>query len=383
MLAATRWGTTTLACPVVIDDVWTDYGEVFQLDGERVADAADPMSRAIRGETVRDVELLLAGKLGQRRKMTVDGEPILDASGELLGAIVVWHDVTDRRLAEDLLAFQTHHNALTGMPNRDLLILLVRDALTRTPSLRGWTAVLAISIDHVADIATRLGDRCGDHSGDSFLADVAHRIDASVRRRSRSRSIDTVAHAGGDHFLVLCEDVADASAARVIAQRIAGALVAPMAIAGEALSVTACIGITLTRDPSRDAAPLIREAEAAMQGAQRRGAGRREMFTGEMRAQRLIRIANESSLRDALVRDELFEYQPTISLVTDRTVGVEALLRWMHPERAHRAPRFRPTCGGVGEHRADRRRQRQQLRRRISCSAVWRVAGARTRGRST
>ena len=322
-----------------LPEPWTDYGEISHLDGEPIADGADPMSRALRGETVRDVEMIMISKSGQRRKMIADGEPLLDGSGELLGAIVVWHDITERRLAEDQLAFQTHHNALTGLPNRDLFVLLVRDALVRAPSLRGWTAVLAVNIDHFADIATRLGDRSGDHSGDAFVAEIARRIDESLRRRTGSRSIDTLAHTGGDNFLVLCEDVADVSAAKLIARRIAGALVAPMSLAGEELSVTACIGITLTRDPGREPEPLIRESEAAMQRAQRRGAGRHEMFTGEMHAQRLVRIANKSSLREALVRGEFYvDYQPKISLVTDRTVGVEALIRWMHPERGLIAP---------------------------------------------
>ncbi len=322
-----------------LPESWADYGEIFHLDGERVADGSEPMSRALRGETVRDVEMILVGKAGHRRTMTVVAEQLLDAEGELLGAMVVWHDITDRRLAEDRLAFHTHHNALTGLPNRDLFVMLIRDALARIPSVRGWTAVLAVNIDHFADIATRLGDRSGDHSGDSFVAEVARRLELSLRRKDGSRPMDTLAHTGGDHFLVLCEDVADASAAKMIARRIAGALVAPLSIAGEELSVTACIGITLTREPGRDAEPLIREAEAAMQRAQRRGAGRHEMFTGEMHSQRLVRIANELSLRQALVRGEFYvEYQPKISLVTDRTVGVEALLRWMHPERGLISP---------------------------------------------
>jgi diguanylate cyclase (GGDEF)-like protein/PAS domain S-box-containing protein len=322
-----------------LPESWADFGEILTLDGERVVDGGGPMSRALRGETVRDVEMIMIGASGERRRMIVDGEPFYDADGELVGAIVVWHDVTERRLAEDQLAFHTHHNPLTGLPNRDFFTLLIRDALARAPSVRGWTAVLAINVDHFADIATRLGDREGDHSGDSFVAEVARRLDASLRRRDGSRPMDTLAHMGGDHFLVLCEDVADASAAKMIARRIAGALVAPMSLAGEELSVTACIGITLTRDPGRDAEPLMREAEAAMQRAQRRGAGRHEMFTGEMHAQRLVRIANESSLREALVRGEFYvEYQPKISLVTDRTVGVEALIRWMHPDRGLIAP---------------------------------------------
>ena len=112
-----------------------------------------------------------------------------------------------------------------------------------------------------------------------------------------------------------------------------------MAIAGEKLSVTACIGITMTRDPGRDAESLIREAEAAMRQAEQRGPGRHEMFTGEIHAQRMVRIANEMSLRMALAKGEFYvEYQPKVSLVNDRTVGVEALLRWMHPERGLISP---------------------------------------------
>ena len=271
--------------------------------------------------------------------MTVDGEPLFDSGGELLGAIVVWHDITEHRHAEDQLAFDAHHNALTRLPNRALFAMLIQDGLARAQSLHGSTAVLALNVDHFADIATRLGDRSGDHSGDAFVLEVARRVEGSLRRTSSSRPMDTLAHMGGDHFLVLCEDVADASAVRMIARRMAMALGAPMSLAGEELSVTACIGITLTRDSQREPEPLIREAEAAMQRAARRGPGRCEMFTGEMRAQRLVRIANELSLREALVKGEFYvEYQPKVSLVTDRTVGVEALLRWMHPDRGLISP---------------------------------------------
>lgn len=323
----------------ILPEPWDDYRLLLHLDGSPVARGAEPVSRALRGEIVRGVELLVVGKGGQRRTMTIDGEPLYDAAGELLGAIVVCHDITDRRFAEDQLAFQTLHNPLTGLPNRALFTMLIKDGLARTPSLRGSTAVMAVNVDHFADIATRLGDRSGDHSGEAFVTEVSRRLEASLRRTSGSRPLDTLAHVGGDHFLVLCEDVADVGAAKIIARRIASALVAPMSLSGEELSVTACIGITITRDPGRDPEPLIREAEAAMHRAEQRGAGRHEVFTGEMHSQRLVRIANETSLRQALEHGEFYiDYQPKISLVTDRTVGVEALLRWMHPERGLISP---------------------------------------------
>ena len=347
---------TGLDCLGVLPGVWSAYGEMFHLDGGPVADTTAPMARALRGETVRNAEMVLVGVSGRRRTTTVDSEPLFDAAGELLGAIVVWHDITDRRHAEDGLAFHEHHNPLTGLPNRALLVMLVEDALVRQQSLRGSTAVLAINVDHFADIATRLGDHSGDYSGNSLTVEVARLLNASLRRSSGSRPLDMLAHIGGDHFIALCEDVADVGAAKMIARRIAGALGAPMSISGEELSVTACIGITVTRDPRRDAEPLIREAEAAMRQAERRGAGRHETFTGEIGSQRRVRIASESSLRQALATSEFYvEYQPKIRLSTDRTVGVEALLRWMHPERglispwtSSRSPRSRgSSCRSV------------------------------------
>ena len=323
----------------VLPGAWSAYGEMFHLDGGPVADTTAPMARALRGETVRDDEMVLVGISGRRRTTTVDSEPLLDAAGELLGAIVVWHDITDRRRAEDRLAFREHHNPLTGLPNRALLVMLLQDALVRAQSLRGSTAVLAINIDHFADIATRVGDRSGNYTGDSLVIEVARRIEACLRRSSGSRPLDMLAHTGGDHFIVLCEGVVDAAEAMMIGRRLAGALGAPMPMSGEEFTVTASIGITLARDSRRDAEPLIREAEAAMKRAERRGAGRHEMFTGEIASQRRVRIANESSLRHALARNEFYiEYQPKIKLSTDRTVGVEALLRWMHPERGLISP---------------------------------------------
>ncbi len=313
---------------------WSAYGEMLHPDGEPFSPGTDPMSRSLRGETVGDEKIVFMGASGQRRNVTVDSHPLLDQAGAIAGAIVVCRDITDRRHAEDQLVSNSHHDSLTGLPNRRLVIKLLERALARAHLVRGSLAVLAINIDHFGDISTRIGDRSGDHSGEPFLIEVARRVESSLRRTSRARPLDTVAHIGGDHFVVLCENVAGAGAATRIARGISAALGSSLSMAGEDLSVTACIGMTLTRDRSRAAEPLIREAEAAMRQAGRRGPGQHAMFGGEIHAERSVRIANESSLRVALERGEFYvEYQPKISLVTDRTVGVEALLRWMHPER--------------------------------------------------
>lgn len=318
----------------ILTGPWSACGEMLNPEGEPFSPGTDPMSRTLRGETMGDEEIVFIGVSGERRTMTVDSELLSDQAGALAGAIVVFRDISDRRHAEDQLVFHSHHDSLTGLPNRRLFIKLIERALARAPSGRGSTAVLAINIDHFGDISTRIGDRSGDHSGDALLIEIARRVGSSLGRISRGQPLDTLAHIGGDHFLVLCEDVAGAGAAPLIARRISAALGSSLSMAGEDVRVTACIGMTVTRDRLGDSESLIREAEAALRQAEQRGPGQHAMFTGEIHAERIVRIANESSLRMALERGEFYvDYQPKISLVTDRTVGVEALLRWMHPER--------------------------------------------------
>jgi diguanylate cyclase (GGDEF)-like protein len=249
------------------------------------------------------------------------------------GATVRQPDFADP--AEAQLESQAQHDPLTRLPNRGLFIDLTRDALARIPRNAGLLALLAIDLDHFAEIATRFGDRSGDYSGDDVLIEVARRLDTSLRMRSGSqRSKNTVGHLGGDRFLVICEEVADADAAEIVAERIAATLGASMQLAGESINLTAGLGIALTRDPEGEPEPLIREAEAAMRRAKQRGAGRHETFTGVMRAQRLRRMGVELALREALMRDEFrVVYQPKMSLTTGRMTGVEALLHWDSPER--------------------------------------------------
>jgi diguanylate cyclase (GGDEF)-like protein len=266
-----------------------------------------------------------------------------------LGAIVRQPEFADPGEAQ--LEFQVRHDPLTRLPNRSLFIDLTRDALARIPRNRGLLALLAIDLDHFAEVATRFGDRSGDYSGDDVLTEVARRLDTSLRTRSGSqRSKNTLGHLGGDRFLVICEEVGDADAAEIVAERIAATLGASMQLAGESVNLTAGLGIALTRDPECDPEPLIREAESAMRLAKQRGSGRHETFTGVMRAQRLRRMGDELALREALMRDEFrVVYQPKVSLTTGRMTGVEALLRWDNPERGIVPPlEFTPLVEALG-----------------------------------
>ena len=194
----------------VLPELISAYYELSQPDGTPVASGESPMEQALRGELVHDVEMVVTSGAGRQSRMIADGEQLCSADGAVLGAIVVWRDITEQREAEERLAFHALHDTLTGLPNRALFIDRLRTALVRAPRY-GWsTAVLAINLDHFADLAIRLGDG----SADKLLLEVAQRLEVTLRPYdSVARPVDTLARLGGDRFLLLCEDIADEAAA--------------------------------------------------------------------------------------------------------------------------------------------------------------------------
>ncbi len=320
----------------VLPELPSEYGVMLRPDGTAPTVEGAPLGMALRGEPVQGIEMLLVAKSGTRRRMIADGEPLFDTDGTLLGALVVWRDVTDQRDAEELLAFAALHDSLTGLPNRALFIDRVRSALVRAPRY-GWsTAVLAINLDHFADVAIRLGEG----SADKLLLEVAQRLEVTLRPYDIvARPVDTLARLGGDRFLLMCEDMADANAAAAVANRIEAILLEPITIGDDVVRLSAAIGITLTRDPDHDPETLILEAETAMRRSRTRGSGRHQPFDPEMRAELRARGKDEDALRKALAREEFYvAYQPKVDLMSELTVGVEALLRWNHPERGLVSP---------------------------------------------
>jgi diguanylate cyclase (GGDEF)-like protein len=232
---------------------------------------------------------------------------------------------------ELLLAHQALHDGLTGLPNRQLLVDRLNHSI-EVMQRRGGNPPVVMFLD--LNRFKLVNDTFGHQTGDELLKQVA------VRLRAVLRSSDTLSRFGGDEFVILCEDVGDRETASIITDRVRGAFEEPFDLAGELLGVSVSIGVATVDDDMVSIEALLSEADAAMYFAKANGGSGKVRFFDEVtrRAAR-HRVRIESDLAYALERDELvLHYQPIVEMRTRRTVGVEALLRWNHPERGLLAP---------------------------------------------
>ena len=274
-----------------------------------------------RGSTER-VEFRLRYADGEWHHVEAFANNCLDEPS-VHGIVVTLHDITERKLFEGELSRRALHDQLTGLPNRALLLDRLQHALDATARSDSTVAVLFMDLDRFK----LLNDSMGHHAGDELLGAVAARLQASVRPG------DTVARFGGDEFVVLCPEVSGPLQAEVIAERVLAGLEAPFDIGGAEVYAGASIGVSLPGDDSADPASLVRDADAAMYRAKDLGRGRVELFDGEMRARSLKRLRFETELRRATERNEfVVHYQPQVAINDGRLIGMEALVRWQHPE---------------------------------------------------
>ncbi|HEX6036760.1 putative bifunctional diguanylate cyclase/phosphodiesterase, partial [Longimicrobium sp.] len=237
-------------------------------------------------------------------------------------------DITEQKVAEELLLHHALHDVLTGLPNRSLMIDRLGLALRRVARSGGTLAVLFLDLDGFKVV----NDSLGHATGDRLLDAVARRLEGCLR------PADTVARLGGDEFSVLLEDLRDAAEARAVAERVHDALREPFPLDGRPVFTTASIGIAVG---GAGATPesLLRDADTAMYRAKSGGRARCEVFDPTMHTTAVARLALETDLRAALDREEFeLAYQPVVSLADGRITGFEALARWRHPERGLLSP---------------------------------------------
>jgi diguanylate cyclase (GGDEF)-like protein/PAS domain S-box-containing protein len=240
------------------------------------------------------------------------------------GVVVNSWDVTERKALVEYLSYQAFHDPLSGLPNRTLFMDRLEHAISRANRRATKVAVLFMDLDNFKVI----NDSLGHKAGDQLLEAVAERLKACLRPE------DTAARLGGDEFTILVEDIAGVDEVIHIAERIADIMQPHFALEDQEVFATVSTGIALNSTAQEQAADLLRHADLAMYRAKRRGKARYEVFEPSMDAVAVERLMLETGLRRALVRQQFrVYYQPIVALDNDKVAGVEALVRWEHPQR--------------------------------------------------
>jgi len=255
-------------------------------------------------------------------------------------SIIVVRDITERKQSEEKLIYLANYDELTGLPNRTLFRNRLTQAMARAKRHEHLIAVIFIDLDHFKNI----NDTLGHHIGDQLLINASHRLSSCIRE------VDTVARLGGDEFMIVLEMIKHVDEISTVASKLLHTLDKPFTLEGNEVFVGASAGITIYPFDDIDIDNLIKNADTAMYKAKEQGRNTYQYYTADMNTKNVERLTLESALRHALARNE-FElyYQPRVDLITNCTVGMEALLRWQHPKLGNISPaRFIPVLEETG-----------------------------------
>ncbi len=302
-------------------------GEVFRILNVTSREVAeDPLGLAIRENraVILTPNCVLVRRDGAEAHIEDSAAPIHDRRGSVTGAVIVFRDVTAARTQSLTMSHLAQHDLLTDLPNRLLLNDRLRQAMSLAQRHGEKLAVLYIDIDRFKHV----NDSAGHTAGDRLLQSVAQRLLDCVRHS------DTVSRQGGDEFVVLLSEVANAKDAAVAAEKMLAALGKPHRIDELELHISASIGIVTYPEDGTTADDLLKNADVAMYRAKECGRNNYQFFKSEMNRYALVRHSLESDLHHALERGQfVLHYQPKVNLRTWAVTGVEALLRWRHPDR--------------------------------------------------
>lgn len=256
--------------------------------------------------------------------------------------VLISHEnITQVKRAEQELVYLAHYDSLTGLPNRVLFYERLRQGLQQSQRSGRASAIMFIDLDHFKLV----NDTLGHAAGDKLLREAGRRISTCLRRN------DTAGRLGGDEFCVLLVDLSSEQDAALVADKLTAALRRPFLVDGSEVFVTSSIGIALSPLDGTDPDMLVSGADTAMYRAKQTGRNNYQYFTAHMNETLQRRMKLENGLRRALEREELFlEYQPQVDIESGRIIGVEALMRWRHPELGLLSPTvFIPIAEETGQ----------------------------------
>ncbi len=283
-----------------------------------------------------EVELDLMHKDGSQHTYLMVKFPLRNKENNVFGVCTIGTDISERKLAENALReqqsrlnYMAFHDSLTSLPNRSLFYDRIYHGLARARRSDSRLALMLLDIDRFKII----NDSLGHDAGDILLKAVAMRLNEGVR------DMDTVARLGGDEFVVVLEGIHDTEDVVFVANKLLSTLSRPLEISGHTISTTVSIGVSIYPEDGTDTDELLKNADIAMYKAKEAGKNNCQFYTKGMNATAVNYLLLENDLRRAVEQQQLtLYYQPQVDLQTGEMMGVEALVRWQHPDRGLVSP---------------------------------------------
>ena len=324
----------------------THYEE-YLTDDPMNAIVEEVTEKCIQGEVQKPYSISVYHKNGSIRYLEIIESPVFDNEGKVIAIEGVARDITDNYLAQvniqeqkELLTHRANHDSLTNLPNRQLFLDRLSQSIKYAQRFEEKVAVLFIDLDHFKEI----NDSLGHHVGDEVLKIVSTKLQAQIRET------DTLARLGGDEFIIILDTLADANLIIDMVKKLMDAMSDPILIEEHQLYITLSIGISLYPDDGQISEDLLKNADAAMYKAKDSGRNTYCFYTAEMTKKAFERIEMETSIRQAIERDEfVIFYHPQVDGLTDTIIGIEALIRWNHPQKGMIFPEtFIPLAEEIG-----------------------------------